>query len=312
MRTKFFAIALSAALIANPIAGFAQQIDLSDPAVKSQLPEDLMKSLMETARKKTLDDLRSTAARVDTMIAQIDGMQVKAEDDLFLQYAKRFQGALVLLNAWAVKTHMKDKGASDVMAYLSVASAAVNIMIRHWNPMTHSFDLEANGGRIDAKAVTKLIDQSMQEIQNQPGMPKEVTEAVASLQKLKGSVDQQNNKFVEMVEEFGGTQDVVAGLSGLSILIKLVSPKLSKITDKIIGKTVPLAQRAKQSGSVTALAADAPEVIGLAFGMGSEEAQVMLLKTLEHLRSTKGNLETEIRCQSLGPVTPEQRKSLGC
>lgn len=312
MRTKVYAIALSAVLIANPLAGFAQQIDLSDPEVKAVTTPASYEAMMKIAHTKILDNLRSNTARVDTMIAQIDGMQSKVEDDLFLRYAKGIQGSLVIFNALAMKAHLTTNSKSDRWAYITVASALVNVMIRHWNPMTHSFELEGNAGRVDAKAVAKIIDQSITDMSSQPYMPKEVQTALVSLQKMKSDVEQKQSKLAEMIEENSEFQDAAAGLSGLSLLLNMLSPKLGKISQKLLDVLKPVTKRTKQGGSVAALLADAPEVVGKVLGIGSDEAQSMLLKILLNLKDTKANFENEIRCQSLGPVTPEQRKNLGC
>ncbi|MGZ5279675.1 MAG: hypothetical protein ACXWC9_07025 [Pseudobdellovibrionaceae bacterium] len=304
MKTKLFAFAISAGLIVNPLAALAQQspsqlVDLSNlsPEVKAAIPPEVLAKMMAAAQRKTMEDLNSTLASVDTMIAQLNGMQENAEDDLFLKHAKRVQGALVAFNMYATKLHLKDKGASDVMAYLTVATALVNSLIRHWNPTTHSFDWASNEGRIEAKVVNQIIEEATKDIANRPGLAKEVTEAMSQLNQLKGNVDLQKNKYVEMIESFGGSQDAIAGISAISIILHLVSPKLAKYSEKVMSKVMPVIGRAKQGGSVTAGVSGLPDFAGWAFGMGSDETQALLAKTLNSLLETKMGLKESMNKQ---------------
>jgi len=311
MNTKIIAFALSAVLMVNPLVALAQQspsqlVDLSNlsPELKASIPPEVLAKMAAASQKKMMEDLNTTLASVDTMIAQLNGMQENADDDLFLKHAKRVQGALVAFNMYATKLHLKDKGASDIMAYLTVATALVNSLIRHWNPTTHSLDFVSseghwvsNEGRIEPKVVNQIIDEATKDIVNRPGLAKEVTEAMAQLSQLKGNVDLQKNKYVEMIESFGGSQDAIAGISAISIILHLVSPKLAKYSEKVLSKVMPVVGRAKQGGSVTAGVSGLPDFAGWAFGMGSDETQALLAKTLNSLLQTKMGLKESISQQ---------------
>ncbi len=340
MKMKFMALTLSAVMIANPLAVFAdeadsQLVDLSklDPAITKQIAPEVLKALGASAQKKTIEDLRATLASVDAMIGQLDSLQNKAGDDTFLKVVRIFQGAFLGFNAYAVKLHMKDKAASDIVAYLTVASAVLNTMSRHYNPTTHSFDFINNQGRIEPKTVVQVIDESTKEIASRPGLPPDVTEAIQTLGQLKGNVELQRNHFTEMVENQGGFfQDASTGLSAISILMHLVSPKLAKYADKLMAEAQPVIQaakkdgsfaaltastpkvakygaaimsttvkgteQAKRGGSLSALTADLPDLYSMVFGYSSTGAQNIILKTMMDLNKTKFNLESTIRCRS--------------
>jgi hypothetical protein len=345
MKMKFLALTLSAVMVANPLAVFAQAtgpqlVDLSKLDM-SKLPEAVRialganaKQTMADMQNHTTEDLRGTLAIVDAMMAQLDSLQNKAGDDKTMTIIKIAQGAFLFLNTYAVKLHVKDNVAADLVAYLTVGSTILNTAARHYNPTTHTFDFLNNQGRIEPKTVVSVIDESAKEIASRPNLPPDVTEALQTLNQIKGNVELQRSQLNELVENQGGfVQDGLTAINVASILMHLVSPKLAKYADKLLEVAQPAIQAAKQDGSFAAIAAnsskiakvgaqamlgttnvttryakktgsssallsDLPDLYTLAFGYSGTGSQNVILKTMMDLNKTKFNLESTIRCRT--------------
>ncbi len=300
MKTQFFALALSATMIANPLAVFSQETkqaaakeELSVP-VSQLTAEDKVKYLptIIKSQEKTVEELRATLASVGASIAQIDGIKKSSGDDVE-KAIKYGQAIIAAFNGW-IATH---KDASNMKAYATVAGALLTAVARRYNPETHTLQWGAYEAKARPKNVATIIDEALADVRQIP----QAAEVSAELLELRAQVEKQNSLFMQIADTvgFGGTtQDALTALSAISIIVHSISPKLAKYADGVMGKVLPQLQKAKRTGTVSAAGADFGSIAALFLGMNTEEAGKMMAETQLNLTQTKAKLTEEIARRS--------------
>jgi hypothetical protein len=267
---------------------------------KESISIDEIMKMAESVDAESVADLKMALSEVIRLQNQLKTVTNQNEKDIILKYANKLQVVLVALTTAVMHGQFKATQQSTMLLSLGTASAVLNAYIRHYKADKN----------ITAEDLSRLVFESSTEISNNKAMTSEMKDIVLSLNQASSMLIENKGAMEEMIKSLGGGQDLVVLGSVVYLVLHLVSPKTAQSVDAVAKDVLPkvklilqnvrqLSQKAveatKKPTTVTAGAAGAPDIIGLAAGLSTEESQNLILQTLINLDTTAQKIKTEIR-----------------
>ncbi len=322
MKTRLLTAILAGTMIANPLAVLAaddaqpakQMIDLSVLTPEQQAKiTPAMREMLDAAMARTnAKQLIAAKANLELMMGQLESIRDITDSSTFLRWAKRVQAGIVLFNTRVAQLDLQNKTMSNAQAYGSFAASVLNMLIRHWNPTTNRLELfDANKGRPTIAGIAEAIDGAITEVNKLKGTSSEMDAALAEIAGVKQQILKKQSEVAEKAEQYGGSQDIVVIVSGVSAVLHWVSPKLGNYMDKfkeeagaikqgLAKGTKPVLNNARKGTSTTSLVSGLPDFAAWSLGMSSDEIQAMVSTALLNLKDTQFNLERAISKRNAG------------
>lgn len=249
--------------------------------------------ILDAADVQSKADLEKTLKQVQLIRKELKQLLVKKSDDRFLDIANKLQAALSLISASISGLNLSKAETTNITLAIATGTIIINTAIRHYT----------KDKNITTQQMSEIVGEATQQILAETkDMSPEMRDAVLSINSINLEL-QTNLPWAErLVDKSAGTQDYIALGSAVYLALHLITPKLTRQTDGIIKKYLPLIQAATQKGlaatkktTVGATGVSSiPDLIGLAVSMGSPEARETVIKTLTKLNETEILLKTEI------------------
>ncbi len=288
MNKKTVALLLSTTITFNTF-----QMAMAKSVTVDSIDTSALSAILAESDVKSLDDLKQTLQDVQALSKQLNQLLTKKEDDKFLDITNKLQGALALLSTSMSYLHLSKNDATTWRLAIATGSTIINVAIRHYN----------KGKNISSQQVNEIVSEATQKIlADNKDMSAGMREAVLSLNKISLDLNESRQMADRIIDKSASAQDYIALGSAVYLALHLITPKLTRQTDGIIKKYLPMVKSATEKGITatksTATGAtglsSATDFLGLALSLGSPEAREVVGTTLAKLNGTVINLQSEI------------------
>ncbi len=292
MNKKAIAILISTTLTLNTFQMAMAQSNTGAGSAANIMDQELSDILNLSDAKSRLE-LENTVLQIVNIRTQLNNLLVKKSNDKYLDLANKIQAALALISAGATTAHLTKKDQANVTLAVSTASMIVSVGIKHYT----------KGKNITTEQMSEIVGEATSQIlKNTENMTEGMRTAVQSINSINLELQTSRQWTDRMVDKSSDVQDYVALGSAVYLALHYIMPKFTRQTDGLIKKYLPVIQSVTQKGldatkkttvgvsGVTSV----PDLIGLAFSMGSPEAQETVKATLTKLNNSEIGLKAEM------------------
>lgn len=291
MKNKRIALIVASVLTTNSMA-FAGTMAVDTLKANVILDKAAAMSLLSKSDANTASDLIMTYNEVKKLSESLRAIQTGNESDILLNYANKFQVALVGASAIALNSHIKDSEKSRIAFHIAAASALLNTFIRHYT--------EAKS--LKPSELGSFITRFTHEMTESKELTPEMVEMANSLNKISTDLISQKTQIDTIVAGLGGGSDLATGVLLILSIAHYVNPKVADQGEAILksmGRQMAaggagIAKNSKVVGT-TGAAAGAPDLIGITLGLDSQKSQEMIAKTLNNLDIAARTLQLQIK-----------------
>ncbi len=295
---KTIGYAISAAILVNSLqfAGASAETDLVKEVVDKTLGEKEIIELLNTADKKTTQDMVMALKEIRGLADKISQIQATNESDPVLKYATQTQIVLMALSAYTMQAHLKKADANNIVLALSTASMALNTFITRYK-VSH---------KVDSQVLSSIVFDTSRQLAKTGNLTPELEQVTGSLNIISTTLLDNQGQLSAILTGLSGSsaQEVALVASFTYLVLHLVYPKVAKETDgflknilpKIeqgIAKTTAATKKTVTIGGTSTTAVT--DLLGMSVGLTGEQSQKLILSTLINLENSANKLEAEIK-----------------